>query len=152
MSARMRALHRLNPGPGLSDFWSEFRKPQPYRWPILAVSALPFAAIFYWAAGEEVYLPPERPSVTYITSFAPNRSEAEIIASNEANQAKKDELRAQQEEFEQKKREMYRALGRATGLDVDAMERQIEAERAQEAAEKRQTAPKPEAEVAGSTR
>lgn len=148
----MRALHRLNPGPGLSDFWSEFRKPQPYRWPILAVSALPFAVIFYWAAGEEVYLPPERPSVTYITSFAPDRSEAEIVASNEANQAKKDELRAQQEEFEQKKREMYRALGRATGVDVDAMEAQIEAERAQKAAEKRQTAPKPEPEVAGNTR
>ncbi|MBA4164566.1 MAG: hypothetical protein C0510_08050 [Erythrobacter sp.] len=148
----MRALHRLNPGPGLSDFWSEFRKPQPYRWPILAVSALPFAVIFYWAAGEEVYLPPERPSVTYITSFAPDRSEAEIVASNEANQAKKDELRAQQEEFEQKKREMYRALGRATGVDVDAMEAQIEAERAQKAAEKQQTPTKPEAGVAGSTR
>lgn len=148
----MRALHRLNPGPGISDFWSEFRKPQPYRWPILAVSALPFAVIFYWAAGEEVYLPPERPTVTYITSFAPDRSEAEIIASNEANQAKKDELRAQQEEFEQKKREMYRALGRATGVDVDAMEAQIEAERVQKATENGQTAPKPEADVAGNTR
>lgn len=152
MSALMRGLHRLNPRPGLSDFWSEFRKPQPYRWPILAVSALPFAVIFYWAASEEVYLPPERPTVTYITSFAPDRSEAEIIASNEANQAKKDELRAQQEEFEQKKREMYRALGRATGVDVDAMEAQIEAERVQKAAESRQTAPRPESDVAGNTR
>ena len=129
MSAVMRGVNRLNPGPGISDFWSEFRKPQPYRWPILAVSALPFAVIFYWAANEEVYLPPERPTVTYITSFAPDRSEAEIIASNEANQAKKDALRAQQEEFEQQKREMYRALGRATGVDVDAMEKQIEADR-----------------------
>lgn len=152
MSALMRGLHRLNPGPGLSDFWSEFRKPQPYRWPILAVSTLPFAVIFYWAAGEEGYLPPERPEVTFITTFAPDRSEAEIIASNEANQAKKDELRAQQEEFEQKKRDMYRALGRATGVDVDAMEAQIEAERVQKAAEKRQTATKPEADVAGNTR
>lgn len=148
----MRALHRLNPGPGISDFWSEFRKPQPYRWPILAVSALPFAVIFYWAAGEEVYLPPERPTVTYVTSFAPDRSEEEILASNLANQAKKDELRAQQEELEAKKREMYRALGRATGLDVDAMEEQIEADKARETAGKPAAAPKPEADVADNTR
>lgn len=148
----MRGLHRLNPGPGMSDFWSEFRKPQPYRWPILAVSALPFAVIFYWAAGEEVYLPPERPTVTYITSFAPDRSEAEIIASNLANQAKKDELRTQQEEFAAKKREMYRTLGRATGLDVDAMEEQIEADKAREAKDRPSAAPQPEPEVAGSTR
>lgn len=134
MSARMRGLHRLNPGPGISDFWSEFRKPQPWRWPILFVSSLPFAVILYWAVGEEVYLPPERPKVTFITSFAPGRSEAEIVASNLANQARKDELRAQQEEMEARKREMYRTLGRATGIDVDAMEARIEADRASEAA------------------
>jgi hypothetical protein len=148
----MRGVNRLNPRPGLSDFWSEFRKPQPYRLPILAVSALPFAVIFYWAANEEVYLPPERPTVTYITSFAPDRSEAEIIVSNEANQARKDALRAQQEEFEQNKREMYRALGRATGLDVDAMEEQIETERALETADKPTASPQPEPDVAGNTR
>ncbi|MFN6936002.1 MAG: hypothetical protein ACK4NZ_12740, partial [Tsuneonella sp.] len=33
-------MQRLNPGPGLADFWSEFKRPNPYRWPILATSAL----------------------------------------------------------------------------------------------------------------
>src|SRR3546814_3227088 len=94
MSALMRGVNRLNPGPGISDFWSEFRKPQPWRWPILAVSSLPFALIFYWAAGEEVYLPPERPQVTYITSFAPDRSLAEIVASNRANQVRKEDRKS----------------------------------------------------------
>ena len=92
----------------------------------------PIALVLYWATEETVYVPPRPPEVTYITTFAEGRSDQEIIASNEANQARNDQLRAAQEEIEEQKREMYRALGRATGIDVDAMEAQIEADRARE--------------------
>jgi hypothetical protein len=125
---------RFNPGPGLADFWQEFRKPTPHRWPILVVSVLPISLVIMWASGEKVVNPLERPQVTYITSFAPDRSDAEIAASNEENQRIQDARRAEIEEIEEKKKELYRALGRASGMDVDAMERQIAEEEAAEEA------------------
>ena len=130
----MRVMHRFNPGPGMADFWEQFRKPQPYRGLIIAISALPIALVLYWATEETVYVPPRPPEVTYITTFAEGRTDEEIMASNEANQARNDEIRAQIEELEEQKRDMYRALGRATGIDVDAMEAQIEEDRAREEA------------------
>ena len=95
---------------------------------------MPIALVLYWATEETVYVPPRPPDVTYITSFAEGRSDAEIMASNASNQARNDEIRAEIEALEEQKREMYRTLGRATGIDVDAMEAQIEEERAIEEA------------------
>ena len=132
----MFSKSRFNPSTGLADFWSEFRRPNPYRWPILALSIAPVGVLITYLAGDVTYAPPERPSVTYITSFAPDRSEEEIVSTNEANQRRKDALEAKRAELEERKRDMYRELGRATGLDVDAMEAEIEADRAREEAKK----------------
>jgi hypothetical protein len=180
----MRMIQRLNPGPGLADFWSEFKRPNPYRWPILAGSALLTASLMFmltdhavklnWVVGgvlalfggvvvaalvaervrirvgvlalaavmttgllyhltkERVRIPPRPPEVTYITTFADNRSDAEIAASNRENQKLQDRLRAEQAQREEKAKDAYRALGRATGIDVDAMEREIARDNAQE--------------------
>ncbi len=125
---------RFNPTTGALDFWNEFKKPNPYRWPILGVSVIPFALILAWAGSEAVYIPPERPSVTYISTYSPDRSDAEIIESNEENQRRKDAEAAQVEELAERKRELYKALGAASGMDVEAMEAQAEADRAAETA------------------
>src|SRR5690606_23141531 len=77
---------------------------------------------------------PRRPDVTYISTFAPDRSDEEIAASNIANQKRQDALRAEAEARAERKREAYKALGRASGFDVEAMERQIERDRAAEEA------------------
>lgn len=132
----MLSKSRFNPSAGVADFWEYIRRPQPYRLPILLVSAMPFSLIFYWAISERVYLPPERPDVTYITTYAAGRSDAEIMESNIANQKRKDELQAQIDAIEAEKKQMYRDLGRATGLDVDAMEAKIAEDEAREAAER----------------
>lgn len=116
------------------DFWTEFRRPNPYRWPILGVSVIPFALILAWAGSEAVYIPPDRPNVTYISTYAPDRSDEEIIASNEVNQLRKDQREQQQAELAERKRELYKALGAASGMDVEAMEAQAEADRAAEEA------------------
>lgn len=127
---------RFNPKAGILDFWDYVREPQPYRWPILGVSILPIVLIISWAASESVYIPPERPSITYIPTFAPDRTDEEIIASNIENQRRKDERAARIAELEEQKREAYKALGAASGFDVEEMERRAEEERAaQEAAE-----------------
>lgn len=182
----MRRLQRLNPGPGLADFWNEFRKPNPYRWPILAGSALLTGSLLFlltdqavglnwlvgivlaiiggmalaamiaervrirfwsllvaaiipglifWQFGKERWrIPPAPPEVTYITTFEDGRSNAEIEATNRANQAFQDQVRAEQRKREEEAKEAYRALGRASGLDVDEMERQIAREKAQDGA------------------
>lgn len=131
----MGFLKRLNPTEGVVDFWTEFRKPNPYRWRILGASVLLTGTIIYSVASERSYAPPLKPDVTYITTFAPGRSDAEIVAGNIANQKRKDELAARHRELEERKKEMYRELGRATGIDVDKMEADIAAEEAaQEAA------------------
>lgn len=183
----MRMMQRFNPGPGIADFWSEFKRPNPYRWPILAGSALLTAALMYllsdhamslnWIAGgvlaliagvvlialiqehvkpnwstlvvaaaltgiimyqftkERVRIPPPLPDVTYITSFEPGRTDAEILASNRENQTRQDRLRAEQAEREEEAREAYRTLGRASGIDVERMEREMREREAAEAAE-----------------
>jgi hypothetical protein len=130
----MLSNSRFNPKPGILDFWSEFRKPNPYRLPILLASMAPFGLIFYWLAGETVYKAPERPQITYITTFDPSRSDEEIIASNRANQEVKDLRVAREAEIAERKRELYKALGAAAGMDVEEMERRAEENRAAEAA------------------
>lgn len=180
----MRALHRLNPGPGIADFWAEFKRPNKYRWPILAGSALLTGSLIFlltdhamdfnwtvigvlgaiasvvlfallqervrinWNAvaiavlltggliyqftQENVRVPPAPPQVSYITTFEDGRTDGEIAASNRANQIVQERLRAEQAAREEEAKEAYRALGRATGLDVDAMERRIREEQAAE--------------------
>lgn len=177
-------IQRFNPGPGLADFWTEFKRPNRYRWPILAGSALLTgslmfmltdhavrlnwlvagvlvllggvtiaamiaehvrirfgvlaiailitAALLYQFTRERVRIPPPLPEVTYISTFEPGRTDAQIEASNLANQKKQERLSAEQAERAEKVKDVYRTLGRATGLDVDAMERDIAREKTQE--------------------
>ena len=180
----MRMIQRLNPVPGLADFWAEFKRPNPYRWPVLAGSAVLTGSLMFmltdhavsmnWLVGavlalvggvvlaallaervkirigvlavaalmtcglvyqftrERVRIPPRPPEVTYISTFEPGRSDADIAASNLANQKEQDRLRAEQKAREEKAKDAYRALGRATGIDVDAMEREIARDEAQD--------------------
>jgi hypothetical protein len=136
----MGILSRFNPVSGLKDFWQEFTRPQPYRWPVLGVSALITGTLFYPFTQETVYLPPEAPIVTYITTFAEGRTDEEIRASNIANQERKDRLAVEQAEREERVRELYRSLGRASGMDVDAIEEKLAEEKALEEAQAAESA------------
>ncbi|HEY6965121.1 MAG TPA: hypothetical protein VI407_07875 [Erythrobacter sp.] len=132
-------LSRFNPASGISDFWNEFRRPQPYRVPILLVSILPAAGMIWWGANSTEYGEPERPTIEYITTLDPARSDAEIQAEIRANQEIKDLRAAEEARIAKEKRELYKSLGRAAGMDVEEIERKADAERAAEkaAAEKR---------------
>lgn len=131
------ANSRFNPAPGVADFWNEFRKPNPLRVPLLLASMVPFGMIFWWLSGETLYKDPERPTITYITTFDPTRTDNEIIASNEANQEIKDMREANAQALADRKRELYKALGAAAGMDVEEIDRRArEARAAEEAAER----------------
>ena len=107
--------------------------------PFLAL--LPPLGIFWIFAQEEVRGNPPRPKVTYITTFRPDRSDAEIIASNIANQRYQEQLAAEQAKREEEVRQIYKKLGRLSGMDVDAIEAKAKAERAAEAAAQKAQAP-----------
>ena len=140
---------RFSPRGGFEDFLAYWRQPTPYRWQILGASvALTFTLMVLFVP-ESQHIEPRRPDVTYITTFESGRTDEEIMTSNVENQKRQDVLRAQREELEERKKELYRRLGRATGLDVDAMEEQIAREREAEQAAAAARADRAEARAAG---
>jgi len=130
----MRYWRRISPRGAVGDLVEQWRQPTPYRWQILGVSVALTFTLMVVLIPESQRAPPARPEVTYISTFEPGRSDEEIAASNLANQRRQDEVQVQRDALEERKKELYRRLGRATGIDVDAMERQIEREQAAEAA------------------
>lgn len=138
-------FRRISPRRAVTDFHDQWKQPTPHRWQILGVAMAATFAVFMLFIPDSQRAPPARPDVMLISTFEENRTEAEIIASNCANQQLKDELQARIEASEERKREIYKALGRATFIDVDAIEAEIEAE---QAAEEAQDAGPTEEEVA----
>ena len=140
---------RFSPRGGFEDFLAYWRQPTPYRWQILGLSVGLTFTLMVLFVPESQRVEPRPPDVTYISTFAPDRTDAEIAATNVENQQRQDELRAEREAREERVREAYRQLGRATGLDVDAMEEQIARERAAEEAAAAARADSAEPQAAG---
>ena len=138
-----RAAH---PRGAIADFVTVWRQAGSKRWGIAAISAACTISICSVMWQEEAHGPPRPPKVTYIRTWAPHRTDAEIIASNIANQKRKERLAAEQMERDERVREIYKTLGRLSGMDVDAIEKKAMAERAaQERAEAAGHANKPDA-------
>ena len=116
------------------DLLQYWRQPTPYRWQILGASVALTYTLMVLFIPESELKEPARPEVTFISTFDPDRTDEEIRASNIENQRRKEARQAEAEARAQRKREAYKALGRATGLDDEAMERQIERDRAAEEA------------------
>lgn len=127
----MSFWRNISPSGAVRDF-AQVWVDNPYRWRVLAVSIAATAVVMAVAIPESQRIPPEKPTVTYITTFEPGRTDEEIIASNIENQKLQDAIRAEEEKRAEFRKQLYRELGRATGLDVDAMEREIAKEKAAE--------------------
>ena len=137
----MSLWRRISPRRAVADFAHEWQQPNPYRWRVLGVSIAATFAILMVFVPKNQRVTPRPPEVTWITTYAPGRTDAEITASNLLNQQRKEELAAQQAAREERRKELYRQLGRATGLDVDAMEADIARESAAEQAASQGAAP-----------
>ena len=136
----MSYWNRISPRGAIGDLINEWRKPNPHRWGVLGVSIAATASMFIVLIPDSTRIPPAQPQVTYITSFAPDRTDAEIATSNEANQARKEQRAAEAAVRAERRRENFRALGRASGFDVDALERQFSEQPGQGAARQPQGA------------
>ena len=122
----------VSPRGAVHDFVEVYRQSGKNRWIIGGLSALCTTAIFSVMAQEGAHGPPRPPEVTYITAWPEHRTDAEIIASNIANQKRKEMLAAEQARRDEAVRQAYKTLGRLSGMDVDAIERRAQAERAAE--------------------
>ena len=110
-----------------ADLITFLRTPRQHRWLLVILACAPpaFIVMLFNLDVLEVTRPGE-PEVTYIESWPADRSIKEIVASNLERQKIEDEQEA-------KIREAYKALGRASGMDVDRIERETEAARAEKA-------------------
>ncbi|HTN14065.1 MAG TPA: hypothetical protein VL094_04595 [Sphingomonadaceae bacterium] len=143
----MAFWHNVNPTGAVRDFAHVWRG-NPYRWRVLAISIAASVGMLSLFIPKSERIVPRLPEVTYITTFAPGRSDAQIEASNIANQKKQDVIRARLAEQEEYRKNLYRQLGRMTGVDVDKMEREIKEEQAaEEAAAKAEAARKAHGEA-----
>lgn len=125
-------FRQINPRGAISDFREVWRQAGGNRWRIAAVSAACTIAVFSVMFQEGAVGPPHRPKIDYITVWDPHRTDAEIMATNIANQKRKDRLAAEQAARDEEVRQMYKTIGRASGMDVDAIEKKAAADRAAE--------------------
>ncbi len=134
---------QISPRGAIADFVTVFQQAGKNRWRIAVLAAMPTVGIFSVMWQEEMYVLPRPPEVTYITVWDPHRTDAEIIASNIANQRRKERLAAEQAKRDAEVREIYKTIGRASGMDVDAIEKKAAAERAAKASAAAVPAPSP---------
>jgi hypothetical protein len=127
----------INPGGAVSDLIVVFRDAGPKRWPIALVSAAITVGVFSTLTFESWKKPRPLPTVVYITSWPDDRTAAETAEFIKANQKAKDEQAARIEAYEAEGRKLWATVGKASGLDVEKMQKQAEAERAAEKAKQK---------------
>lgn len=132
--SRRPIWQKLNPTDAVSDFVSVYRQAGPHRWKFMLAAAAMTALVFSLVVREEHRVPPRPPEIIWINSWRADRSDAEIRASNLVNQQRKEAEAAEQARRDEEVRQIYKTLGRLSGMDVDAIERQARAEQAASAA------------------
>ena len=127
----MSFWNHVSPTEAARDF-AQLWRDNPYRWRTLAVAMAMTAGLIILVIPKTERAPPAKWNVTYITTFAPGRTRAEIMASNIEHQKLQDELAAQEKERENLRKQFYEELGRATFVDVDAMKKRMAEQEAEQ--------------------
>ncbi len=133
----MNFLRNVNPAGAIADFRTVFREAGGNRWRFAVLAAMVTTGIFSVMAGESWKKPRARPDIIYITSWRADRTEAETQAFIKENQRRKDEearLIAEQQKIGQ---DIWKTLGKVSGMDVDKIAAKAEADRAKAEAETR---------------
>jgi len=114
----MGFFQKISPLRAVQDLRSVWRHDVPRKWLFLLLACIPPAILVTMmvldVANKSKPLPP---TVQYIESWPVDRSMTEILA-DRADRATIEQLR------DRERRETYKALGRAFGMDVEAIERE----------------------------
>lgn len=132
MYKRSGYWHHVRPVGMIGDFASVWGQAGSKRWWIAALAATCTFGLFYAISDQGGQAPHRPPEVTYITSWPADRTDAEIIESNLRNQKIKDMLAAEQAQRDEKVKDIYRTLGKISGMDTERIEAEGAAERAAE--------------------
>ena len=130
----MSYWQKINPTGAIGDFIAVFQDAGPRRWPIAIAALVCTVGTFSMMATQNWKAERRLPKVEFITSFPADQTEAERKIFVAANQHRKEADAARQEQYDADGRHMWKAIGRASGLDVDSMEAKAQAERKTEAA------------------
>ena len=120
----MSFWRQISPRGAVGDLIHEWRRPNPYRWRVLGVSVAATFTLMVVMIPDSQRIEPRPPAVTWITTFSPDRTDADIVASNLENQKRNDKLAAEAAERAERARAAARALARASGFDPDELARQ----------------------------
>lgn len=118
----------VNPTGMFAQFAMVWKEAGHNRWRIAAVSAACTFGVFYLMTTQEGKAPHLPPKVTYISVLKAHRTDAEILAENLANQANKEAWLREQARRDKDVRELYKTIGRVSGMDVDKIAREADAE------------------------
>jgi hypothetical protein len=121
------------PRGAIADFKTVYEQAGKNRWWIALAAALTTFGVFSIMAGESWKKARKLPEVIYINSWPADRTDAETKAFIEENQRRKDERAALEAEAEAEARKFWKALGRASGMDVEKIEAETKAEAAAKA-------------------
>lgn len=124
----------VQPTGAIADFITVWRQAGKRRWPFVAAALTTTLLVFNVIVEENWKGPPPKPKVTYINSWTADRSDAEIEREIVANQKLQDRLAAEQAVREAKVKEIYRTLGKVSGMDTEAIEKQAAIDAAREKA------------------
>ncbi|MEY4160136.1 MAG: hypothetical protein RLZZ136_757 [Pseudomonadota bacterium] len=137
----------VQPVGALTDLRKVFRDAGSNRWRIGFAAAATTLFLFWLLTHETWRAPPPRPNVVYINSWPASRTMAETKKFIAANQKQQDEIAAQQAKADEEVRQMYKALGRVSGMDVDKIERDAKAQDKAKAKAPVTSSPAPEQQV-----
>ena len=123
----------VRPVGAVQDFRAVFESAGRHRWRFMALAAAMTFVVFSLITREETRIPPRPPHIDYITSWRADRTDAEIVAGNIANEKRKERLAAEQARRDEMVRGIYKAIGRVSGMDVDKIEAEAKADAARDA-------------------
>jgi hypothetical protein len=127
-------FREASPTGAIADMRAVYQQAGKNRWLFMLISAAMTVGMFSLLTGQSWTKARALPEITYITSWSKHRTEAETRAFVAENQRRKEALQALQDKADQEVRDLYKSLGRASGMDVDSIDKRGEAERAAEVA------------------
>lgn len=133
----MSFIKNINPTGAITDFIAVFRQAGSNRWWITLLALALTVGTFSIMTGESWKKQRPLPEITYITSWPADRTDAETQAFIAENQKRKEAAEKAQQAVDAELRGLWKSLGRASGIDVEAIDAKANKDRAAEqAAEK----------------
>lgn len=126
-------LRNVSPLRAIKELWDVLGAPSEYRWRSLLMAGAITGGLFFTMTQQGGRGLPRPPEVIYFESWRADRSDDEIRAGNIAATKRARAEAAAEEARAEDVRQMYKAVGAATGLDTQALYERGKAEREAEA-------------------